>query len=235
MGSFFFLPNPLYLLIVKGESLLSLSTAKGLWRGDYFGYDFLCAYCTICTAAQFPELRRENLFSEGHSGREGSDSAWGLGLCPTSCGLPTGSSSVTAGLLHPCQGLKTDSKQWEVTMTSGLTSTSTFSTTNTLFRPDFWQEKQVPCLRFPFKDFSQPSFNSASYSITQRKEAFSLPPSCYHTTFWNRCPFLSHMGMEEHKFWRNRNALRWPWRLLGFLHMLLYLSFPLTFSLRSRN
>lgn len=122
-----------------------------------------------------------------------------MGLCPTSCGLPTGSSSVTAGLLHPCQGLKTASKQGEVTVTSGLTTTSTFSTTNTLLQPDFWQEKQVPCLRFPFKDFSQPSFNSASYSIPQRKEVFSLPPSCYHSNFLDGCLFLSHMGMEEQK------------------------------------
>lgn len=99
-----------------------------------------------------------------------------------------------------------DRLQWEVTMTSGLTATSTFSTTNTLLRPDFWQEKQVPCLRFPFKDFFQPSFNSASYSITQRKEASSLPPSCYHTTFWTSalfCPIwawrnISSGGTEAH-------------------------------------
>lgn len=110
MGSFF-LPNPLYLLIVKCESLLPLSTAKGLWRGGYFGYDFFCTSGTICTAAQFPGLRRENSSSEAQSWREGSDSAWGLGLCPTSCGLPTGSSSVTAGLLYPCQGLRTDSSE----------------------------------------------------------------------------------------------------------------------------
>lgn len=92
-------------------------------------------------------------------------------------------------------------------MTSGLTTTSTFSTTNTLLQPDFWQEMQVRCLRFPFKDFSQPSFNSASYSITQRKEAFSLPPSCHHTTFWTDAPFcpiwtwrnVSSGGIEVHQ------------------------------------
>lgn len=140
-----------------------------------------------------------------------------LPLCPCVCWL-----------LHPCQGLKTDSKQGEVTMTSGLTTTSTFSTTNTLLQPDFWQEKQVPCLRFPFKDFSQPSFNSASYSITQRKEAFSLSPSCSHATFWTGALFCP--------IWARRSVSSGVAEvLLCFFHMPLYLPFPLTFSLVSSN
>lgn len=83
MGSLF-LPNPLYLLIVKGESLLPLSTAKGLWRGGWFGWDFFCTSGTICTAAQFPGLRRENWSSEATA--EGKavtvHEAWGCALHP---------------------------------------------------------------------------------------------------------------------------------------------------------
>lgn len=85
-------------------------------------------------------------------------------------------------------------------MTSGLITTSTFSTTNTLLQPDFWQEKQVPCLRFPFKDFSQPSFNSATFSITQSKEVFTLPPPFHQVTFWMGAPFCPIWT------WRNINS-----------------------------
>lgn len=46
----------------------------------------------------------------------------GSGLYPTPCDLPRGPSSVTAGVLHACHGLKIDLKQGEVTMIPGLTT-----------------------------------------------------------------------------------------------------------------
>lgn len=192
------------------------STVEGLGGKGSFGFDYCCTSGTTCTASLFPGSEREDYPLALCKWGEGSSSAWGSGLYHTPRDLPTGPSSVTAATLHPCHGLKIDLQKGEGMMISGLTTAWTFTTARSPLRPDFWQEKQIPHLRFPFKDFSQPSFNSASCSIMQG----TTPLHCHlpATTPLSRQTALSLCPMWT--WWQSggtyRGASGWPWQPLGF-------------------
>lgn len=148
------------------------SAVKGLW-GEGFWLWLLLHKQYHLHAISISRFQKRGLLKWG----EGSGSAWRLGAIPYTP-WPSKNCWRTASLL------------WFEDKTSGLTTAWTFVTTNSLLQPDCWQERQVPHLRFPFKDFSKPSFNSANCSIMQGRQAFDchLP---VNTPLPDKCPFLS--------------------------------------------
>lgn len=199
--------------------IIALSPQSRVSGEKAFGCGYFSTSGTTCMASPFPGFKRED-YSKVCKWGEDSGSARGLWAIPYTPGP-----SKKKSLFHNCW--RTASLLWFEDKTSGLTTAWTFATTNSLLWPDCWQEKQVPHLRFPFKDFSKPSFNSASCSIMQGRQAFALPPSCQPTTSrqvpLSLCPLVA--------IWRDEQRSTRIALVVPRLQKLLHLSFPHTFSL----